>query len=92
MNSNSIISLAGHAKIKKDSVRDSNFLLVPERAIKLNETAFGILSLCDGSLTVRQISESLEENYKSQDVSRDITEFLEDMLLRGWIEIVGEKS
>lgn len=54
-----------------------NRLLYPEGIVTLNESAYKILSLCDGNLTVPEIKECLFQEYKINEyINNDIDEML----------------
>jgi pyrroloquinoline quinone biosynthesis protein D len=73
-------------KMRFDPIRQKHVLLVPERAVLLNETGAEILSLCDGSRTADQVIDSLTAKYPDADLRPDVMEFLGEAARRGWIE------
>ena len=55
----------------------NNKLLYPEGIVTLNESAYKILSLCDGERTVFEIKESIFQEYKlNEHINNDIDEML----------------
>ncbi|WP_232490274.1 pyrroloquinoline quinone biosynthesis peptide chaperone PqqD [Neobacillus cucumis] len=92
--------LATKARLKFDKVREKHLLLLPERVVVLNETAASILTLCDGSRTVHTIAEDLRSSLQAgteelstdalldlNEMKEDITEFLREMEVQGWVVI-----
>ena len=77
--------LADGARLQYDDVRDEHLLLVPEGAVRLNETAAQVLELCDGSRTLDEIGAALSERYSGADVSDDVQELLSGMAERGLV-------
>lgn len=77
--------LAPGARIRPDPVRGGMVLLLPERAVLLNETAAEILELCQDR-TVEEIVEALRVRYEAgPDLEEDVLGFLEEALGRGWV-------
>jgi len=60
-----------------DSDRQSNFLLMPERALRLNRPSFEILRLCDGQHTVDGIAKKLQAAFPLADPQRIIKDLLD---------------
>ncbi|OKK01464.1 pyrroloquinoline quinone biosynthesis peptide chaperone PqqD [Amycolatopsis sp. CB00013] len=79
--------LATKAMLKHDSVRDVELLLLPERVVLLNKSGAAILGLCDGSRTVRQVVERLEQEFEATDLVNDVMTFLRDASGRGWVVV-----
>lgn len=76
--------LAPGARIRPDPVRGGQVLLLPEKAVFLNETAAEILSLCTGQDLAGILAE-LNQRYPGEDLEADVREFLTEALGRGWI-------
>jgi pyrroloquinoline quinone biosynthesis protein D len=74
-------------RIRWDAVRERHFLLYPEGALALNETAFAVLELCDGVRTIEDISVELGERYGA-DVRDDVRGLLQAIASRGLVEHV----
>ena len=72
------------ARLQYDDVRDEHLLLIPEGAVRLNETAAHVLELCDGR-SVDEIAATLSERYKGTDVTDDVRELLDAMGERGLV-------
>ncbi|OIK15936.1 pyrroloquinoline quinone biosynthesis protein PqqD [Bacillus sp. MUM 116] len=92
--------LAAKARLKFDRVREKHLLLLPERVVVMNETASSILTLCDGSRTVRTITEKMRTSLLTgkeemdtgelpdlKTMEADISEFLQEMEDQGWVVI-----
>ncbi|MEV6905069.1 pyrroloquinoline quinone biosynthesis peptide chaperone PqqD [Amycolatopsis sp. NPDC051372] len=82
-----IPKLATKAMLKHDSVRDVELLLLPERVVLLNKSGAAILGLCDGSRTVRQLVDQLEQDFAAADLANDVMTFLQDARGRGWVVV-----
>jgi pyrroloquinoline quinone biosynthesis protein D len=79
--------LATKTMLKHDSVRDVVLLLLPERVVLLNKSGAAILGLCDGSRTVQQVVEQLEQDFETADLANDVMTFLQDAQGRGWVVV-----
>jgi pyrroloquinoline quinone biosynthesis protein D len=77
--------LADGARLHYDEVRDEHVMLVPEGAVRLNETAANVLELCDGQRTLEEIAATLSERYSGADVSDDVRELLDGMVAHGLV-------
>jgi pyrroloquinoline quinone biosynthesis protein D len=86
LNDNSKPRLVGKARLRYEEVRQVNLLLLPERVVKLNSTGASILTLCDGTRTVREIVQMLQAEYKQADLESEVLEFLCRVFEQGWIE------
>jgi pyrroloquinoline quinone biosynthesis protein D len=73
------------ARLQYDDVRQEHFLLVPEGAVRLNETAVHVLELCDGERSLEEIAAALSERYTGADVSADVRELLGGMRDHGLV-------
>jgi pyrroloquinoline quinone biosynthesis protein D len=71
--------LADGARLQYDDVREEHMLLVPEGAVRLNESAAEVLELCDGRRSVDEIAETLSQRYEGADVAGDVRELLGGM-------------
>ena len=81
--------LADGARLQYDDVRDEHMLLVPEGAVRLNETAAHVLELCDGERSADDIAAALSERYGGADVADDVRELLEGMTQKGLVVDAG---
>jgi pyrroloquinoline quinone biosynthesis protein D len=77
--------LADGARLQYDEVREEHLLLVPEGAVRLNETAAHVLELCDGRSSLDQIAATLSARYGGADVAADVRELLEALRERGLV-------
>lgn len=76
--------LVDGARLQYDDVRDEHVLLIPEGAVRLNETAAQVLELCDGR-TLDEIAAVLSERYQGTDVTDDVRELVDTMGERGLV-------
>ena len=81
--------LAAGARLQYDDVREEHLLLVPEGAVRLNETAAHVLELCDGRRSVEEIAAALSERYAGADVADDVRELIGGMGQRGLVVDAG---
>ena len=72
--------LVDGARLQYDDVREEHLLLVPEGAVRLNETAAHVLELCDGERSLEEIAAALSERYSGADVTDDVRELLGGMV------------
>jgi len=77
--------LVDGARLQYDDVREEHLLLVPEGAVRLNETAARVLELCDGRRSVGDIASALSQRYAGADVAADVRELLGGMGERGLV-------
>ena len=73
------------ARLRYDEVREEHLLLIPEGAVKLNETAAQVLELCDGDRSVDDIAQALSERYDGADVADDVRALIDGMAARGLV-------
>jgi pyrroloquinoline quinone biosynthesis protein D len=77
--------LADGTRLQYDDVREEHLLLVPEGAVRLNDTAAHVLELCDGRRTLEEIAGALSERYGGADVTDDVRELLGGMVEHGLV-------
>jgi pyrroloquinoline quinone biosynthesis protein D len=77
--------LVDGARLRYDDVREEHLLLVPEGAVRLNETAAHVLELCDGRRSVEEIAAALGRRYAGADVTGDVRELLGGMGEQGLV-------
>ena len=75
--------LADGARLRYDEVREEHMLLIPEGAVRLNETAAQVLELCDGERSPDDIAGALSARYGNADVRSDVYELLDAMAEKG---------
>lgn len=81
--------LVDGARLRYDDVREEHLLLVPEGAVRLNETAAQVLELCDGARSVDEIAGALSERYGGAEVCDDVRELIGGMGERGLVVDAG---
>ncbi|HWH93616.1 MAG TPA: pyrroloquinoline quinone biosynthesis peptide chaperone PqqD [Baekduia sp.] len=77
--------LVDGARLQYDDVREEHLLLIPEGAVRLNETAAQVLSLCDGERSLDEIAAALSQRFAGADVTDDVRELLGGMGERGLV-------
>ena len=77
--------LVDGARLQYDDVREEHVLLIPEGAVRLNDTAAQVLELCDGDRSVDDIAQALSERYDGADVRDDVREMIDGMAARGLV-------
>jgi pyrroloquinoline quinone biosynthesis protein D len=77
--------LADGARLRYDDVREEHLLLVPEGAVRLNESAAHGLELCDGRRSLDEIAAALSQRYSGADVTDDVRELLGGMVEHGLV-------
>ena len=77
--------LADGARLQYDDVREEHLLLVPEGAVRLNETAAQVLELCDGERSLDEIAAALSQRYAGADVADGVRELLGRMADQGLV-------
>lgn len=73
------------ARLQYDDVREEHLLLIPEGAVRLNETAAQVLELCDGRSSVDEIAAALSARYQGAQVADDVRELVDALLERGLV-------
>jgi pyrroloquinoline quinone biosynthesis protein D len=71
---------------RRDSVRDADLLVMPERVVVLNEQAAAVIRLCDGSRTVPEIVGELATGFAAAPVADDVSAFLHRVRGEGWVK------
>jgi pyrroloquinoline quinone biosynthesis protein D len=77
--------LVDGARLQYDDVREEHLLLIPEGAVRLNETAVKVLELCDGRRSLDDIAATLSARYDGADVADDVRELLDRLGERGLV-------
>lgn len=85
--------LARKARLRFDRHSGGHMIVYPERGLALNPSAAEIAKRCDGTRTVRQITEELTAAITpppdpsiSERVERDVVAFLEQLASKGLLE------
>jgi pyrroloquinoline quinone biosynthesis protein D len=81
--------LVDGARLRYDDVREEHQLLIPDGAVRLNETAAQVLELCDGERSVEDIATALSDRYAGADVADDVRELIGGMGERGLVVDAG---
>ena len=81
--------LADGARLTYDDVREEHLLLIPEGAVRLNETAARVLELCDGERSPEEIASALSLRYSGADVGDDVREMLGGLREHGLVIDAG---
>ena len=81
--------LVDGVRLQYDDVRGEHLLLIPEGAVRLNQTAVDVLELCDGRRSPDEIAATLSERYAGADVADDVRELLAGMAERGLVVDAG---
>jgi coenzyme PQQ biosynthesis protein PqqD len=72
--------LSPHAKLRSDDPEAHALVVLPERAVKLNESGAEILSLCSGERTSDEIAVELRRRHPEVErLEGDVHEFLASM-------------
>lgn len=74
-------------RLQWEQVQGCHVLLYPEGMVKLNQSAGEILKRCDGSRDVEAIVADLEQAFKTEGLSREVSAFLEIALKHKWVEL-----
>jgi pyrroloquinoline quinone biosynthesis protein D len=84
----SVPRLARHAKLRFDKRRERWVILAPERVLMPDDIAVEIVKRCDGEATVGVIVAALAAEYGAplEEVGRDVTEMLQDLADKGFVE------
>ncbi|MDX3975313.1 pyrroloquinoline quinone biosynthesis peptide chaperone PqqD [Shinella sp.] len=88
MNADPVPLLPRGTRLHHDRVRDTMVLLVPERALLLDEIGTAILQEVDGKSTLSAISARLAERYGAPepDVAADIRVFLDGLVAQRLVD------
>jgi pyrroloquinoline quinone biosynthesis protein D len=78
-------ALARSIVLRYDRIRETDLLLMPERAVQLSGEAGRILRLCDGRRTAEEIVAELAEAFPGAAVAEDVPEFLARVRAEGWL-------
>lgn len=80
-------ALASHAQLRQDPATDRTLVVLPERAVKLNESGREILELCDGERSAAAIASTLRSRHPEvARLENDVHEFLGEMQRLGVLQ------
>ena len=85
----SLPSLPLHIRLHHDQTRDRWILLAPERLVEPDESALSVLRLCDGKLTVAQISNQLAQSYDApaEQICKDVIPLLQGLVDKDFVTV-----
>lgn len=72
-------------RLQWEDAQQSWVLLYPEGLVTLNPSAAAILHRCDGSRTVAQIIDELQQAYAQASLAADVHAFVSHAAARGWL-------
>ncbi|MEU3794496.1 pyrroloquinoline quinone biosynthesis peptide chaperone PqqD [Streptomyces fructofermentans] len=75
--------VAASAVLRRDHVRRSDVLLLPERVVVLHGSGRAVLDLCDGSRTVEEITAALGRAHSGPVAADDVASFLGRLRTQG---------
>ncbi len=80
--------LAPHVKLRFDEARGRWVILAPERVLMPDDIAMENVKRCDGEATVAAIVAALAAEFgaPAEEVGRDVTELLQDLADKGFVE------
>jgi hypothetical protein len=74
-------------KVRKDPVGEGSLAVLPERAVRINETGREILALCDGARAAEAIAAEIARRHQDADgAAEQVHAFLDEMARLGVIE------
>ena len=71
--------------LRRDEIRETDLLVMPERAVVLNATGAAILELCDGRRAVAGVIEECRRRFSQGFSAEDVVDFLAVFRERGWL-------
>lgn len=99
MNGNSRPQLACGVRLFWDDVRQQHFLLFPEGAIALNQSAWAILQLCDGGHplenrhhTIDEIITELQQQFPQVKMGSEVHKLIAQIAQRGLLDDANPRS
>jgi pyrroloquinoline-quinone synthase len=80
-------TVASFAKVRRDPAGPGSLVVLPERAVRVNETGREVLALCDGERTAESIASELAARHPGSDgVWSEVHAFLAEMARLGVVE------
>nr|WP_312867144.1 pyrroloquinoline quinone biosynthesis peptide chaperone PqqD [Streptomyces zagrosensis] len=77
--------LAPSVLLRRDRVRRTELLVLPERVVVLNDRAADVVRLCDGRRAVGQIVRELADRFPDAPVADEVPAFLTRLREQGWL-------
>jgi len=86
----SVPRLPRGVRLRHDTVRDAHVLLAPERTFDLDPNAVAVLTLVDGTRSIRAIAEALAQQYEADRgvIEPDVIAMLDGLLVKRVLETV----
>jgi pyrroloquinoline-quinone synthase len=79
--------LSAHAMLRPDAAAGRTLVVLPERAVRINDSAEEILALCDGSRSLESIVATLHERHREvEGLAQDVYDFVARMERLGVLE------
>jgi len=72
-------------RLQWEEAQQKHVILYPEGMVELNASSAAILQLCDGTRKLDDIVEVLEQQFATEGLKKDISEFIETAIENGWI-------
>jgi len=72
-------------RLQWEEAQEKHVILYPEGMVELNASSAAILKLCDGTRKLDDIVEALEQQFATNGLKNDISDFLETAIENGWI-------
>lgn len=90
INFDAVVRLPTGVRLKVDGARGRHVLLGPERALVMDPIGIAILGEVDGVKSVRQVVNTLAQNYAADPavISKDVGAFLAELADRRMLEII----
>lgn len=80
-----IPALAATYRLQWEEVQDCYVVLYPEGMVKLSASAGEIMKRCDGSSSIKDIIDDIQQKFQTQGIDQDIFNFVETAYDKGWI-------
>jgi pyrroloquinoline quinone biosynthesis protein D len=85
--------LSRYALLRRDPEDDGWLVVLPERAVKLSDSAKQILDLCDGQRTRLEVAQTIEQDHPGVSSARDDTlGFVTEMQQLGVLDAAPERG
>lgn len=80
-------AIAPSFRFQWEEVQNCYVILYPEGMVKLSGSAGEIMKRCDGTATIAEIIDALQQDFPGADLRQDVHNFLETAKNHGWIRI-----